>query len=215
MVEKWLQSKPNPYINKRPQPSHKPTSFAKNVAAHHGTPIQLFKDSDKDGVANVFDCKPYNKSKQDVISPQNFGSGIRDMYARQEAERQNREYLKVLREMQRQEEQRVADFNRANESTTTTSPGNVGAGGWNYGNEDKTSIVYASGPKVVTQKDINAKTLAPISASVKKTTTTVNLVPQISKILQPTITKTTPSYGETRAATAKYRVSKSLGGMGK
>lgn len=29
--------------------------------------FKLFADSDRDGVANVFDCKPHNKRKQDVI----------------------------------------------------------------------------------------------------------------------------------------------------
>ena len=33
--------------------------------ARSGTASQLFKDSDRDGVMNVFDCKPFNKRHQD------------------------------------------------------------------------------------------------------------------------------------------------------
>ena len=32
---------------------------------HYGKPAKLFGDADKDGVANVFDCKPYNRRRQD------------------------------------------------------------------------------------------------------------------------------------------------------
>lgn len=138
MVEKWLQSKPNPYANRRVAPRkvvmrkpfysnqlsnplavqrrmpirRAPTQFSKMTSARYGVPIQLFKDSDRDGVANVFDCRPFNKRKQDVMHPQNFGSGVGDMYARQEQARQQREYQKMLKEMQRQEEERIAELRR-------------------------------------------------------------------------------------------------------
>ena len=34
--------------------------------------FKLFSDNDKDGVANVFDCKPKNKKKQDDPSLDNL-----------------------------------------------------------------------------------------------------------------------------------------------
>jgi hypothetical protein len=105
MVEKWLQSKGNPYtkskgnpytnrpvqrkvaplgnpfVKVRPTMSKSKPTFKKKVA-YYGYPSQLFKDSDKDGVANVFDCKPYNKRKQD-------GSALDSMWGRaEEARRQ-------------------------------------------------------------------------------------------------------------------------------
>lgn len=92
-MEKWMQSKPNPYVAKQLKPAFR------NIAK----PAHLFKDSDKDGVMNVFDCKPYNKKKQDVIMPQNFGGGMSDMYGRQERARLNKVYQKQVEEMQRQE----------------------------------------------------------------------------------------------------------------
>jgi hypothetical protein len=117
MTEKWMQSKPNPYMSnhkevRKVRVTHTPkklSTFSKNVAAHYGMPIQLFKDSDKDKVPNVFDCKPFNKRKQDVVMPQNFGGGMTDMYAKQEAARQQREYMKMLKELQRQEEERAKE----------------------------------------------------------------------------------------------------------
>jgi len=90
-------------------------SNGRNLAlARFGAPIQLFKDSDKDGVANVFDCKPYNKKKQDVIAPSNFGGGMRDMYNRREGSRQTRVYFRQMREAQRLEMERLKELARIN-----------------------------------------------------------------------------------------------------
>jgi len=135
MVEKWLQGKGNPYMNNN-KPKNTPQrafvgnpfgspqrvpqrvpqkvqgTFRKTVAGHFGMPIQMFKDSDKDGVMNAFDCKPFNKRKQDVMHPQNFGGGLSDMYGRQESARLNAVYKKQLEELQRQEELRLEELRR-------------------------------------------------------------------------------------------------------
>ena len=78
----------------------------------YGKPIQLFKDSDKDGVSNVFDCSPYNKKKQDVISPANFGGGMRDMYARREGSRLTKRYNQQVQEALRLERLRLLELQR-------------------------------------------------------------------------------------------------------
>ena len=133
-MEKWLQSKGNPYSNPTRSPFAKPTNpygkpkrvsspphhrafkHTKLHRAHYGKPIQLFKDSDKDGVANVFDCKPFNKKKQDVISPMSGGSPFMDMYNRQEWARrqaqQQKAYEKQMEEARILEEQRIAELQR-------------------------------------------------------------------------------------------------------
>jgi hypothetical protein len=103
MVERWLKNK---YLG---------TLFHKNNnSPHHGIPRVLFKDNDKDGVPNVFDCKPNNKKKQDVMIPMSTSGGLNELYGRQENSRQLREYRKLeearLKELQRiAGEQRVID----------------------------------------------------------------------------------------------------------
>ena len=128
MVEKWMLSKPNPYLSsksKRPvfhtAPPKKFFYAKSSKSAYYGMPVNLFKDSDKDKVANVFDCKPYNKRKTDVISPANWGGGMTDMYARQEQARQQKLYDKQLEELKRLEEERLAELKRiAGESGSQT-----------------------------------------------------------------------------------------------
>jgi len=101
-----MKSKGNPYVvgARRACP-------CKKNKAHFGKPIQLFKDSDKDGVANVFDCKPHNKRKQDVMAPFSGGSPIQEMYHRQEASRQQENYMKQLKvwEQQAKQDQQAAE----------------------------------------------------------------------------------------------------------
>jgi len=80
--------------------------------AHYGPPVKLFGDKDKDKVSNVFDCKPFNKKKQDVISPVGYGSPIGEMYGRQEGMRQQAAYMRQIKEAQRLEELRVAELQR-------------------------------------------------------------------------------------------------------
>ena len=81
--------------------------------AHSGKPIQLFKDSDKDGVPNVFDCTPYNKKKQEVMIPQNYGGGMNEMYGRQEGYRQQKEYEREIARIQKLNEQRAKEMQKA------------------------------------------------------------------------------------------------------
>jgi len=80
--------------------------------AHYGPPVKLFGDKDKDKVSNVFDCKPFNKKKQDVISPVSYGSPMGEMYGRREGARQQAAYMRQVKEIQRLEEQRLAELQR-------------------------------------------------------------------------------------------------------
>jgi hypothetical protein len=108
MVEKWMKGnnmKTNP-PNFRVRVTPKGTRGSK---AYYGKPVSLFKDSDKDGVPNVFDCQPSNKRRQDVISPMSGSNPLQEMHYRQEANRQQREYMKQLRELQRAEEARAKE----------------------------------------------------------------------------------------------------------
>jgi len=98
MVEKWMQG------NKM--------SLHHKSKAYFGKPVQLFKDSDKDGVPNVFDCKPYNKRKQDVLAPMSGGSPVQEMIQRQETARQQAVYLRYLKGLQKAEEERAAEARR-------------------------------------------------------------------------------------------------------
>jgi hypothetical protein len=116
-----MQSKPNPYLNNlrskvKPKARVVMTAQRKNARAHYGSPIQLFKDSDRDGVMNVFDCKPHNQRKQDVISPMS-GSPVQDMYSRMENARLQALYQKQLEEMRQLEAERIAELQRLNTVT--------------------------------------------------------------------------------------------------
>lgn len=98
MVEKWLQNRipNNPYLNvKKPVRNIKRYS---PTSVRYGKPNVLFKDNDKDGVMNVFDCQPNNKRKQDVVAPSSTGNPMMDMHYRQE---QNRQYKKYMDELNR------------------------------------------------------------------------------------------------------------------
>ena len=49
----------------KPMGNNKPINFFKSNSKT--LPVNMFKDSDGDGVADVFDCKPHNKNKQGFI----------------------------------------------------------------------------------------------------------------------------------------------------
>ena len=40
----------------------------RKIKIKKGLCVKWFADSDKDGVANIFDCQPHNKRKQDVMA---------------------------------------------------------------------------------------------------------------------------------------------------
>ena len=84
----------------------------KNNSARYGMPNMLFKDSDRDGVANVFDCQPHNKKKQDVIAPRSYGNQLSNMYARREQARQQAAYMRQMMELQRLEAKRIAQYSQ-------------------------------------------------------------------------------------------------------
>jgi len=90
----------NPYSIKQPTPPFK------GPACRYGMPVKLFADSDGDGVDNVFDCKPYDKNKQDVLAPMGRGMGganpVQEMISRQEGARQQQVYQKQMEEYQKQ-----------------------------------------------------------------------------------------------------------------
>jgi len=142
-MEKWMQSNGgNPYARKpvahrvrnRVRRMNR-SAYSKTIAAHHGMPIQMFKDSDRDGVMNALDCQPHNKRKQDIRRPQNVGrGGISNMYARKEQHRFTRDYMKQLNEIQRQEYQRLLELQRI--QTPVSS---------NRSRSSNTPVIYADG----------------------------------------------------------------------
>ena len=139
MVEKWLQSKPNPYVKRVVRHPIKTNRVFPQKSAYYGMPAQLFKDSDKDRVANVFDCRPHNKKKTDVISPANWGSGYTDMYQRQENERLAKLYAKQQQEAY---EKQLKELQRiSGETTTIVQPGTT--------TEHYTSYAYDPGSGTV------------------------------------------------------------------
>ena len=109
MAEKWMQKKmnmprsdssvdkqhSNPYSIKQPNPPFR------GPACRYGMPAQLFADSDKDCVSNVFDCKPHDKRKQDVLAPMGGGNPMQEMLSRQEGARQQHVYMRSQEEYQR------------------------------------------------------------------------------------------------------------------
>jgi hypothetical protein len=135
-MEKWLKSRPNPYANNR-------IGFK---GSRFGKPAKLFKDSDKDGVANVFDCKPYNKRKQDVIMPFSGSNPMQEMHTRQENTRLNAVYQRQVAALQKQledERTKVATY----ESGWVGGESPSGPSGW--GESDFIKAGYTKNKRVV------------------------------------------------------------------
>ena len=62
----WLG---RPLANNKPIGRNIPHNFFKvsSMKTKYQKPVDMFRDKDRDGVANVFDCKPNNKNKQGFV----------------------------------------------------------------------------------------------------------------------------------------------------
>ena len=69
---------------------NKPCKYIKKISWNTN---KLFIDSDRDGVANVFDCQPFNKRKQDKeqTADNMFEMGFTEDAVTSELERQDKE----------------------------------------------------------------------------------------------------------------------------
>jgi hypothetical protein len=101
-MENWNKAKKKPSFN---------WNWKNKDKAHFGMPVKLFGDKDRDNVPNVFDCKPRNPKRQDVIAPPRMAGDVFGMYHRREAGRfareQARRQAEFIRKQQELEEQRI------------------------------------------------------------------------------------------------------------
>jgi hypothetical protein len=150
-MEKWLG-----------KPNRKPLWRGSN--AYYGKPAHLFRDSDRDGVPNVFDCKPHNKRRQDVISPFQGSNPMQEMHNRQEAARQQAVFQRQQREFQRVEEEKLKELQRLSNVTEVSNVRNeywidntTSGGGATYPNVSTTGVStkdpfnFKTTPKTITE----------------------------------------------------------------
>ena len=88
-------------------------------------PNKLFADSDRDGVPNVFDCRPNNKRRQDVMMPRISGNPINDMFIRQENTRKQRINQMQWREAQENARNQEIMNERLSNVSITIYPGTL------------------------------------------------------------------------------------------
>lgn len=202
MVEKWLQSKNNPYMARK-VPVRKPfnpylspirvkqripqrvmTRPFGNNKAYYGKPVQLFKDSDRDGVMNVFDCQPRNKKKQDVISPFSGSNPMLEMHYRQESNRQNQQYQNQLRELQRLDELKLDELSKYNlanynlNGEKTLTQGDIIDSVWNSMTQFMGNTGYIEENGVIKLVNVNdPKFIAQEKAKIASNITSATFVP--------------------------------------
>lgn len=175
MVEKWMRGGKPMRFGPTRSPMRRPFG---NNSAYYGKPSKLFKDSDKDGVPNVFDCKPYNRRRQDVISPFSGASPMNDMWNRQENSRLIKEQQRRLEELRKLEEEKLKELQRLSNVTvldrTTNRTSFIGVSGKSgetkvfntkteaedYSNPE-TIKVTTSGPNYVAPKQPTQPTTPP------------------------------------------------------
>lgn len=141
MAEKWMNGN---------KVNWKPATRRHAQGIRNYKPNYLFKDSDKDGVANVFDCKPHNKRRQDVIAPFAGNMPVSDMWGRMENARRNREFLRA-QELALEEARRLNNAQFTVVDRTKTELVYINEGG-----KDRSGNTYTTdttGKKIVLQKD--------------------------------------------------------------
>lgn len=167
--------------------------------SHYGKPSQLFRDSDRDGVPNVFDCKPHNKRRQDVMHPQNLGgSPLGDMYARQEQGRQIRDYNKQLAEYQRLEEERLKELQRLetpaavtrNRTRTIIVPG---ASIWSSTDSSGNTTTTTASPQGIDEPIRWTQSTTTSQTKITPSTNTTTVRKDIGTIKTPTVIVKQPS----------------------
>jgi hypothetical protein len=97
-------------VSRSPIPGGSVRNAPKQYKARFGKPVHLFADYDRDRVANVFDCKPFNPKKQDVIAPPRRADTMMGMYGRQEQSRQERERQREYQRQLAEQARRIAEF---------------------------------------------------------------------------------------------------------
>ena len=84
----------------RPISRTKAPRFIRNIRIPEVRPSRLFADDDRDGVANVFDCQPRNRRRQD--DRYGYGTDMADMtMVLDEPKNLSEEGLKKRRQWQR------------------------------------------------------------------------------------------------------------------
>lgn len=190
-MEKWIQSKPNRIFGKM-----KPVK-SKGCKYHYGMPVNLFGDRDKDRVDNVFDCKPKNARRQDVIRPIAGGNLVQDMYARQEAARREASYKQQLADLQATEDAKLAELQRLSNVQYIDRTQTIREGGQPY-------IMTSSGTWVTLGSAEGQTTLKKIQQQTTPLSITTTAKTTGGSVRDPITGKTTPISGSLTDLRNKY-----------